>query len=74
MLFDPTEELVKLELEVMESQREINEVWHVVPYNFNLATELNRRQERLLIKQAEIDRLKELIKNPHSWEPGGDLH
>jgi hypothetical protein len=67
MLFDPTEELVKLELEVMERQREIDEIRRTFPYNFNLAVDLNRRQTRLLIKQAEIERLKKLIANPESW-------
>jgi hypothetical protein len=67
MLFNPTEELIELELEVMERQREIDEIRRTVPYNFNLAAELNRRQNRLFIKRAEIERLKALISNPESW-------
>jgi hypothetical protein len=66
-LFDPAERLVELELEVMERQREIDEIRRTHPYNFNLASDLNRRQARLLIKQAEIERLRTLIKNPESW-------
>lgn len=64
MLFDPCERLIELELECMETQRLIDEVRRTCPYNFNLARELNHREAKLLVKRAEIDRLKRLISHP----------